>query len=441
MIENPILRYSVFVVLSLIETYVLWFFFDTFLHKNPARESHIKVGKALYFVFQCLTYVFYLPLFSSAIPTYLLALLITLFFYEDDLSFKALTVHIFVFLSYACRTFALAGYLQFADTGIIGHRFPVLPAYVQAVACILALLFTFGLKGFQNLRRRNRTAVYEALFAIAPAVFLGVLIVLFRLELTGQRSSMSYYWGSAICLLMVTLILFYHLDKVTIIHENRLHSRLSQSLLEEDKKRFAELISQQKETLRIKHDIRQHLHTLQYMMGENDLAGARRYLDQVLAQKALNHQLFTTGNPIIDSLLGQKIPHIKAQDIKVQLTLMIPPALPVEDMDLCVMLSNLLINAEEACQRIPEDWVEEKEQEKWIHLEMVQKKNFLYVNIQNTYDGKVSMENRRYLSVKKNVSYSGIGLSNIAAIVDKYLGVMDISHNAKEFQVQIMLPL
>ena len=112
MFESQIVNYIVFAVLSYIETYILWFFFRVFLNQNTQRERHIWAGKMVYFVFQCLTYVLYFPLFSSAIPTYLLAIVITLIFFDDELSFKALTVHIFVFLSYSCRTFALAGTLS-----------------------------------------------------------------------------------------------------------------------------------------------------------------------------------------------------------------------------------------------------------------------------------------------------------------------------------------
>ncbi len=439
--ENPLIRALAFGVLSLIETYILWFFFDTFLHRRPEKEPFVLLGKGVYFVFQCLTYFLDFPLFSSAIPTYLLAIGMSLVFYRDDLSFKALTAHIFVFLFYSCRTFALALSLQLSGTPTLSsHTFPVLPSYVQAIACGLAILGTWGLRAFQNLRRRDKHVLYETLFAIAPAVFLVSLIILFRLELTGDRTSMSYYWGSAVCLTVVTLILFYHLDKMSIIHENRLHNQLAQSLLEEDKKRFADLVSQQKETLRIKHDIRQHMMTLQFLFSENKVEDARRYLDQVLAQKALTNQLFTTGNSVLDSLLSQKIPRIKAQGIKVDLNLMIPPNIQIEDMDLCVLLSNLLINAEEASLRLMESPAGLK-REAQMKLDVVMKKSFLSIDISNVYDGKVAFENRRYKSVKTNVAHSGIGLSNVESIVDKYDGVMDISHEDNTFRVNILLPV
>lgn len=273
---------------------------------------------------------------------------------------------------------------------------------------------------------------------MAPAVFLTSLIILFRLELSGQRSSMSYYWGSAVCLFVVTIILFYHLDKITIINENRLRTRLAMSLLEEDKARFGELISQQEETLRIKHDIRQHLMTLQYLLGEKDLDGARSYLDRVLEQKVLNNHLFTTGNPIVDSLMSRKIPHIKSQGIDIQLNMMIPTHLPVDDMDLCVLLSNLLINAQEACERMQ---AQDEGRKRSIQLDMSQKKNFLYIYVENSYNGKLIYQNGRYQSTKENTNISGIGLNNIGIIVDKYHGIMEITHDAETFRVRIMLPM
>ncbi|MGI6234986.1 MAG: GHKL domain-containing protein [Christensenellales bacterium] len=430
--------YAIFGVLSAIETYILWFFFYTFLKPAKQREHHIWIGKAIYFVFQYLTYFFSLPLFSSAVPTFFIAIILSLIFFEDDLLYKTITVYIFIFLFYASRTFALAGFLQFGNHVAGGARFPVLPNHVQAVACILALFSTWLLQFFQSLRHRGRMTLYDLMYAVAPAVFLTSLIILFRLELSGQRSSMSYYWGSAVCLFVVTIILFYHLDKITIINENRLRTRLAMSLLEEDKARFGELISQQEETLRIKHDIRQHLMTLQYLLGEKDLDGARSYLDRVLEQKVLNNHLFTTGNPIVDSLMSRKIPHIKSQGIDIQLNMMIPTHLPVDDMDLCVLLSNLLINAQEACERMQ---AQDEGRKRSIHLDMSQKKNFLYIYVENSYNGKLIYQNGRYQSTKENTNISGIGLNNIGIIVDKYHGIMEITHDAETFRVRIMLPM
>ena len=138
--------YAIFGVLSAIETYILWFFFNTFLKPAKQREHHIWIGKAIYFVFQYLTYFFSLPLFSSAVPTFFIAIILSLIFFEDDLLYKTITVYIFIFLFYASRTFALAGFLQFGNHVAGGARFPVLPNHVQAVACILALFSTWLLQ-------------------------------------------------------------------------------------------------------------------------------------------------------------------------------------------------------------------------------------------------------------------------------------------------------
>lgn len=442
MANTGLFNYIMFGVLSVIETCILWFFFDTFLAGNQRRARYVWMGKALYFVFQYATYFFLLPLFSSALPTFFIAITFSVIFFDGDLLYKTLTVYIFIFLSYACRVLSLAVFLPAGESIVTGAPLPVLPSHVQAVACVLALTATWVLQSFQKLRRRGHMAMYNILYAIAPAMMLAGLIMLFRLELAGERSPLSYYWVASLCLFMITVMLFYHLDKMTIISENGLRTRLAMSMLEEDKARFAEMISQQQETLRIKHDIRQHLSTLQYLLAEQDMPAARRYLDKVLAHKALNNHLFTTGNAIVDSLISAKIPHIKSQGIDVQLNLMIPPRLLVDDMDLCVLLSNLLINAQEACERMEKERPEGgPAPEKQIRLDVSQKKNFLLIHVSNSYNGRLILKNGRYQSTKKNGDISGIGLSNIGIIVDRYRGVLEITPDEKQFHVHIMLPM
>lgn len=440
--HTGVFSYIIFGVLSVIETYILWFFFGTFLTADKRRGPYAWIGIAVYLLFQYATYFFLLPLFSSALPTFLLAITISVIFFDGDLLYKTLTVYIFIFLSYACRVFSLAVFLQMGGSIAEGSGLPVLPGQVQAVACVLALVATGFLRSFQNLRHRGHMALYNILYAIAPAVMLASMIVLVRLELTGGRSALNYYWVTAACLFMLTVMLFYHLDKMTIISENSLRTRLAMNMLEEDKARFAEMIAQQQETLRIKHDIRQHLSTLQYLLAEQDLAAARGYLEEVLQHRALNNHLFTTGNTIVDSLISAKIPHIKSRGIDVRLNLMIPPQLPFEDMDLCTLLSNLLINAQEACERMAEEMPDgETPPDKRICLEMSQKKSFLLIHVSNSYSGRLIVKGGRYQSTKKNADISGIGLSNVGIIVDKYQGVMEIRPDGREFHVHIMLPM
>ena len=71
---------------------------------------------------------------------------------------------------------------------------------------------------------------------------------------------------------------------------------------------------------------------------------------------------------------------------------------------------------------------------------MSQKKNFLYIYVENSYNGKLIYQNGRYQSTKENTNISGIGLNNIGIIVDKYHGIMEITHDAETFRVRIMLP-
>lgn len=434
--------HAVYGLLSLIETYILWFFFDTFLHRNERRARFVPLGQLCYFVFQYATYYFELPLFSSAVPTFLIAIILSAVFFRGDFLYKVLTVYIFIFLFYACRLLSFTCFLQLNEGVHVGNTLPVLESEVQAVACVLALLFTHLLKTCQNLRMKGHMIFYNAFYGVAPAVMLASMIVLFMLELSGAHRILSYDQVTTVCLFMMTVILFYHLDKMTIINEKSVRTQLAMSLLEEDKSRYSDLIAQQQETLRIKHDIRQHLTTLQYMLENHETEEARQYLDKVLEHRVLNNHLFTTGNTIIDSLISARVPNIKAHGIDIKFNLMIPPTLPVDDMDLCVLLSNLLINAQEACERMEEEVPKGQTMpEKTINLDMTQKKNFLFIHVSNTYSGRLILENGRYRSTKKNAVISGIGLSNIGLIVDKYGGVMEITPEENTFHVRIMLPM
>jgi len=122
---------------------------------------------------------------------------------------------------------------------------------------------------------------------------------------------------------------------------------------------------------------------------------------------------------------------------------LIPPALNVEPSDIAVILGNLLDNALHAVRNVPE---------KKIMLDIESSKGTLVIVIKNTYDGIV-----RCAAGDKNVSAGfaadfvaglasrktgkehGYGLKNIRRAVDKYNGLLEITHDAGTFSAMVFL--
>ena len=89
-------------------------------------------------------------------------------------------------------------------------------------------------------------------------------------------------------------------------------------------------------------------------------------------------------------------------------------------MDFCIILSNALDNAINACEKIRTN------QKKYIHISSHKKQDFLLIEIENSFDGNAHFK-------------EGIGLSNIRWTAQKYDGTIDITTTNTTFCLSILL--
>lgn len=128
-------------------------------------------------------------------------------------------------------------------------------------------------------------------------------------------------------------------------------------------------------------------------------------------------------------MLSSHMAATEALGIEVTCKAVLPVVLDIDEIELCVVLSNLLENAIENCQSETDVPI----------LDILIKKNKgqLCIRIQNSFDGMAQQdENGEYLSAK---AQGGIGLKSVAAIVAKHHGAINIAHTNKTFTVDIAL--
>ena len=98
------------------------------------------------------------------------------------------------------------------------------------------------------------------------------------------------------------------------------------------------------------------------------------------------------------------------------------------------MFSNLLDNAIEACEKIPEP------SKRFIHLRVRTKHGFLSCSVHNSKAGASSFDGKIYRTSKKDSKNHGYGLSNLQDLVTRYHGTLDIQESPDEFSVVFILP-
>lgn len=428
-----------YILAALIETALLWFFLGHFSRPKKIRREIWLLVQLLYFVYQFMTYLFDLPLFSSAPITYILAFIMTYLLYEDNSYFHTMTIHLFIVLNYACRllAYSLIRCFHLVIEEEIAGALPVLSYGTEVLAYALVAIFTLGMRKLQRLLKKGPGSFYQILMLILPGVYLFSLAFLVVMTIKPVDSIIINFFFFSICLLSLSFVLFYHLDQLAAINRSAHYMQLTQEILEVNKIHYAEIMRSQEELLRIKHDFLKHLNTLHNYCATKHTKEAENYITQLLKHPLYQRQTVRTSNTIIDSILNQSLSKLSEEGITLNYQVMIPPVLPFEDVDICVILSNLLSNATEATNKLSE---EERKNAK-IDLSILQKKSFLFIEIKNNFIGPILVKDGLFLSSKRDMQDPGIGINNIKATVDKYHGVMKIIHTDSTFQVKIMMPI
>ena len=107
--------------------------------------------------------------------------------------------------------------------------------------------------------------------------------------------------------------------------------------------RYEALSRQHQEILMLRHDMKRHLLALRGMTDEPQTAA---YLDELLGQAEAASGGVSTGNRMLDILLGSRLAAARAAGIAVELDrLQAPETLPLSDGELCSLILNILDNA------------------------------------------------------------------------------------------------
>lgn len=104
----------------------------------------------------------------------------------------------------------------------------------------------------------------------------------------------------------------------------------------------------------------------------------------------------------------------------------------MEDVDICILFSNLIDNAIEANQKCSG--------ERFLSIQTTRKLSILMVAISNRANGELNKSGNILKSTKDNSKEHGIGTQNIFSIIEKYHGEYHIVTENDTFSMKIVFP-
>ncbi len=185
----------------------------------------------------------------------------------------------------------------------------------------------------------------------------------------------------------------------------------------------------------IKHDMQAHMIVLQYYLDTENYESAKAYLQTMQDQPRMETSLveYDLGNPLVNAIIEDCLAKT-GEKVKLIIEGELSKEIKIEDYDLCILFSNLMSNAVEACERL-------SVLDKIIDIRTYTELDKMYILIKNPIEWELDLDIPRQTTTKEDKTAHGYGISNIQRVVEKYKGMINFYVKEEMFCVEIMLPI
>lgn len=201
-------------------------------------------------------------------------------------------------------------------------------------------------------------------------------------------------------------------------------------LLTMQKERYSEIAATVAHTRQARHDLRHQMNVMSGLLESGKYDALSSYFYQY--KHEIPEAITSTGNDIADLIIGKYLTQAQQAKITIDYQLKMPEDCRIEDTDLTIVMGNCLENAVEACMKLPEN-------ERNIRVISLIQGAYFGLTFENSFNGEVNEQDGELISSKRIGNESGIGLSSVRRVVEKYNGNVKISHNGNVFRVAVVM--
>ena len=300
-------------------------------------------------------------------------------------------------------------------------------------AVIVLILFIFA----REVQRRKPKFIMCIAGFIKEKIMIIILILFILLSAIivgfcyaddySLSSNFKYYIGFFAFIGMIMLLLFIiYIKKSNETISILMETERSLKIMQE--KYYKELLEREEDTRRYRHDMQNHLLCLvQYMERQETEVGIRYIKGLQNNLVSIQERCYMTGNSLLDLFLNHYLLPLK--NVKINIWGACADDILIDDIDFCIIFSNLLQNAAEAVER-------QKENEKYIRVILKQRSEYCEIDIQNSIAAKLKAVGGTDKTDKRN---HGIGLKNVSEVVKRNSGYFEFGIKNDEFLATVIL--
>lgn len=274
-------------------------------------------------------------------------------------------------------------------------------------------------------------------------IFRCILIIYMMLIDDGRYRDGSFIWFSTMYLLSCTMVKIVmpvienHAIKVSVLLEYELNTRQLEQQLARQMRHYQSYKKYTENFGEFQHDFKNMMISVKALISNNEDEKALSLIDEIqndLKKSSIINNTYS-NNIIADAILQDTSNLCEEKQIRFVAMLHLPSILPISDLDLVRLLTNINNNAVEACCRVPVS-------ERVIEINGACIDGWISIEITNSYDGLAAYNGEELPTSKPDKHSHGLGLNIVKQIVENNGGVLLIEANQekKKFLLKLHIP-
>ena len=312
---------------------------------------------------------------------------------------------------------------------------------LDIVLCIAFIAVAIGLINKAYIYKKDEMSVKEMVMLIIPSLVgvtgYGILqyyLMIYERD-TGKNLIDTYgFYGAlsflhyliSIVAIFVVIVMFQNWKEM---QEEQRGQELVLNQISDMKKHIEEVEKLYRDIRSMRHDMGNHIQTLEHLVAHNNMDDATEYLEHLKNEWDKVSPEIKTGSPVIDVILMEKLREAKERQIRFLSDFHYPHNTKLNAFDLSVIMNNALNNCME---NVSGD-------DPYISISSFRKNSIFMITIKNSFGGQLNFGDSDLPETTKSGREHGMGLNNIRRVARMYMGDISLEQGNEEVILSIMM--
>ena len=312
---------------------------------------------------------------------------------------------------------------------------------LDLVLCIAFIAIAIGLINKAYIYKKDEMSVKEMVMLIVPSLVgvtgYGILqyyLMIYERD-TGKNLIDTYeFYGAlsflhyliSIVAILVVIVMFQNWKEM---QEEQRGQELVLNQISDMKKHIEEVEKLYRDIRSMRHDMGNHIQTLEHLVAHNNMDDATEYLEHLKNEWDGVSPEIKTGSPVIDVILMEKLREAKERQIRFLSDFHYPQNTKLNAFDLSVIMNNALNNCME---NVSGD-------DPYMSISSFRKNSIFMITIKNSFEGQLNFGDSDLPETTKSGREHGMGLNNIRRVARMYMGDISLEQGNEEVILSIMM--